>query len=41
MAILFVLVIVFKPAGLMGGREIDIRGILRRIGAPGKHKGAA
>jgi len=41
MAILFVLVIVFKPAGLMGGREIDIRGILRRLGAPRRGKGAA
>jgi branched-chain amino acid transport system permease protein len=41
MAVLFVLVIVFKPAGLMGGREIDIRGILRRIGASRRGKGAA
>jgi branched-chain amino acid transport system permease protein len=31
MAVLFILVIVFRPAGLMGGREIDIREILRRI----------
>ena len=34
MAVLFVLVIVFRPAGLMGGRELDVRGILRRINAP-------
>jgi branched-chain amino acid transport system permease protein len=34
MAVLFVLVIVFRPAGLLGGREIDVRGILRRLGAP-------
>jgi branched-chain amino acid transport system permease protein len=39
MAVLFVIVIVFRPAGLMGGREIDIKGILRRIGAPGRKKG--
>ena len=31
MAILFVLIIVFKPAGLMGGKEIDIGSIIRRI----------
>jgi len=37
MAVLFVLVIVFRPAGLMGGREIDVRGILRRIRAPRKY----
>jgi branched-chain amino acid transport system permease protein len=34
MAVLFVLVIVFRPAGLMGGRELDVRGILRRVNAP-------
>jgi branched-chain amino acid transport system permease protein len=31
MAVVFVLVIVFRPAGIMGGREIDIRGVFRRI----------
>jgi branched-chain amino acid transport system permease protein len=41
MAVLFVLVIVFRPAGLMGGREIDIRGILRRIRASRRDKTAA
>ncbi len=30
MSILFVLVIVFKPAGLMGGKELDLRVIFRR-----------
>jgi branched-chain amino acid transport system permease protein len=40
MAVLFVLVIVFRPAGLMGGREIDVRGILRRIGASRRKGGA-
>jgi len=41
MAVLFVLVIVFRPAGLMGGREIDVKGILRRIAAPRRGRGAA
>jgi branched-chain amino acid transport system permease protein len=41
MAVLFVLVIVFKPAGIMGGREIDVRGILRRIVPPRRGKRAA
>ena len=31
MAVLFILVIVFRPAGLLGGRELDVRGILRRL----------
>ncbi len=38
MAVLFVLVIVYRPAGLMGGREIDVKGILRRLGALGKDR---
>jgi branched-chain amino acid transport system permease protein len=38
MAVLFILVIVFRPAGLLGGREIDIPGILRRIAAPLRKK---
>ncbi len=33
MAVLFILVIVFRPAGLLGGREIDVGGILRSISA--------
>jgi branched-chain amino acid transport system permease protein len=41
MAVLFVLVIVFRPAGLMGGREINIREILRRIAKAWPGKGAA
>jgi branched-chain amino acid transport system permease protein len=41
MAVLFILVIVFRPAGLLGGREIDVRALLRRTvgprrGGPGK-----
>ena len=31
MAVLFVLVIALRPAGLMGGREIDFRALARRI----------
>jgi branched-chain amino acid transport system permease protein len=31
MAVLFVLVIIYRPAGLMGGREIEIRKLLQRI----------
>ena len=31
MAVLFVLVIVFRPAGILGGREIDFRALVRRI----------
>jgi len=38
MAVLFVLVIVYRPAGLMGGREINVKGILRRLGALGKDR---
>jgi branched-chain amino acid transport system permease protein len=33
MAVLFVLVIVYRPAGLLGGREIELRGLLRWIRA--------
>jgi branched-chain amino acid transport system permease protein len=40
MAILFVLVIVFRPAGIMGGRELDLRALLRRLGRPGRKGGA-
>ena len=36
MAVLFILVIVFRPAGLLGGRELDVRGILRRLRGAGK-----
>ena len=32
MAVLFVLVIVFRPAGILGGRELDLRALLRRRG---------
>jgi branched-chain amino acid transport system permease protein len=41
MAVLFVLVIVFRPAGLMGGREINVREILRLIARAKPGKGAA
>ncbi len=41
MAVLFVLVIVFRPAGLMGGREIDLKGIVRRLAPPGRGRGTA
>ena len=41
MAILFILIIVFRPAGLMGGREIDLSGIFRRIFPPKRGKEAA
>jgi branched-chain amino acid transport system permease protein len=40
MSIVFVLVIVYKPAGLMGGRELDLRGILRRVAALVRRKEA-
>ena len=40
MSILFVLVIVYRPAGLMGGKELDLRGILRRLGALVRRKEA-
>lgn len=32
MAVIFVLIIVFRPQGLLGGREIDLRAIARRKG---------
>lgn len=38
MAILFILIIVFKPAGLMGGREFDPGNIIRRIFPPRRGK---
>ena len=38
MAVLFILVIIFRPAGLLGGREIDVRGILRRLAGPRRQK---
>jgi hypothetical protein len=38
MAVLFVLVIVFRPAGLLGGREIDVRAFLRRLRLPRRAK---
>jgi branched-chain amino acid transport system permease protein len=31
MAVMFILVIVFRPAGIMGGKEIDVRGIVKRV----------
>jgi branched-chain amino acid transport system permease protein len=40
MAVLFILVIVFRPAGLLGGGEIDVRAILRRIAALPRKKQA-
>jgi branched-chain amino acid transport system permease protein len=40
MSILFVLVIVFRPAGLMKGRELDLRGILRRVARLARRKEA-
>jgi len=36
-----VLVIVFRPAGLLGGRELDVRSVLRRLGSPRRGKKAA
>jgi len=41
MAILFILIIVFRPAGLMGGREIDLSRIFRRVFPPKHGKEAA
>ena len=41
MAILFILIIVFRPAGLMGGREIDLSRIFRRVFPPKRGKEAA
>jgi branched-chain amino acid transport system permease protein len=40
MAILFVLIIVFRPAGLMGGKEIDPLKIIRRVFPPKRGKDA-
>jgi branched-chain amino acid transport system permease protein len=40
MAIMFVLVIVFRPAGIMGGRELDLRALLRRLARQGRKKEA-
>ncbi len=40
MAIMFVLIIVFRPAGIMGGRELDLRALLRRLARTGRKKGA-
>ena len=39
MAVLFILVIALRPEGLMGGREIDFRAVIRRIIPPknGRH----
>jgi branched-chain amino acid transport system permease protein len=34
MAVLFVLIIVFRPSGIMGGREIDPRTLARRLFPP-------
>ena len=34
MAVIFVLIIVFRPSGIMGGRELDPRAILRRLLPP-------
>ncbi len=31
MAVLFVLIIVFRPSGIMGGRELDLRKLARRL----------
>jgi branched-chain amino acid transport system permease protein len=41
MAILFVLIIVFKPAGLTGGKEIDFAALLQRIRPSKKGKRSA
>jgi branched-chain amino acid transport system permease protein len=38
MAVLFVLVIVFKPAGLLGGKEINFPALIRRIFPPRHRK---
>jgi len=40
MAVLFVLVIVFRPAGILGGRELDLRALLRRRGRRARQGGA-
>jgi branched-chain amino acid transport system permease protein len=39
MAVLFILIIVFRPSGIMGGRELDLRKITRRIFPPRGGKG--
>ena len=41
MAVLFVLVIVFKPAGLLGGKEIDFPSLIRRFIPPRHRKESA
>ena len=41
MAVLFVLVIALRPEGLMGGREIDFRTVMRRIIPPKKGRHTA
>jgi branched-chain amino acid transport system permease protein len=38
MAVIFVLIIVFRPSGIMGGKEIDLRGIFKRLLPPGGGK---
>ena len=38
MAVLFVLVIVFRPAGLLGGKEIDFPALIRRVFPPRRRK---
>ena len=40
MAVMFVLVMVFRPSGLLGGREIDVRAVLRRLLNPRGRKRA-
>ncbi|HEY9593313.1 MAG TPA: branched-chain amino acid ABC transporter permease, partial [Spirochaetia bacterium] len=35
MAIIFILIIVFRPSGIMGGREIDLRKLWQRLLPPG------
>jgi branched-chain amino acid transport system permease protein len=41
MAVLFVLVIVFRPAGLLGGKEIDFAAFIRRFIPPRSGKDSA
>jgi branched-chain amino acid transport system permease protein len=41
MSVLFVLVIVFRPEGILGGKEIDFRGLWRRVVPPGGRRKAA
>jgi branched-chain amino acid transport system permease protein len=40
MAVMFILVIVFRPSGLLGGKEIDLGGLLRRLRGPRGRKAA-